>query len=75
MPIIDMFIITMYEIMQKQCENVKGIACSDKPKENYGPNLQLPSALLSFIVSFSPLLAVSPTNELFWFTLTAGSCL
>lgn len=58
-----MFIKTKYEITQKQCENVKGFPCHDRPKENGGLNLQVPWALLSFIVTFSPLLAVSPTKN------------
>ncbi len=32
--------------------NVKGVARSDKPTENYCPNLQFPSTLLSILASF-----------------------
>ncbi len=31
---------------------MKGVACSDKPIENYHPTLQFPSALWSYIVTF-----------------------
>lgn len=65
-----MFIKTKYEIVLKQCENVKRFSCHDRPTENDNLNLQVPWALLSFIVTFSPLLAVSPPKELFVFTLS-----
>ncbi len=42
--------------------NVKEVARSNKPTDNYRPTLQFPSALRSFIASFGSLL---------WFTLTA----
>ncbi len=38
--------------MQKHSDNVKVVVCSDETTENYQPNLQLPSALQSFIASF-----------------------
>lgn len=40
---------TMYQMtMQKQCDYVRGAACSHEPTENYHPNLQLSAALWSF---------------------------
>ncbi len=37
--------------MWKQCDNVKGVYYSDEPTENHNLNVQLPSALQSFIAS------------------------
>ncbi len=45
-----------------QCDNVKGVARSDEPTENYHLNLQLPSTLPSFIVSFSSLARSFPVS-------------
>ncbi len=40
----------MYQkTMGKQCNNVKWVTHSDEPTENYQLNLQLPSALQSYI--------------------------
>lgn len=38
--------------------NVKGVTCSDQPKEDFFPTLQLPSTIWSILASFS---------SLFWF--------
>ncbi len=43
-------------------DNVNGVACSDEPTENYSLNLQRPSALRSFIVSFSSLFSCQATT-------------
>ncbi len=51
--------------------NVRSIAPSHEPPENYQLNLQLPLALQSFIVSFSSLLICLASTLLFWFSLTA----
>ena len=48
-----------YMTMYKQCDNVKEVARSDEPPENYQVILQLPSALRSFIVSFGLLFQLS----------------
>ena len=51
--------------------NVRGDARSDEPTENYHPTLQFPSALWSFIASFSSLFSCPAATLLFWFTLSA----
>ncbi len=40
--------------MWQHCDNVQGVTHSDEPTENNHLNLQLSSALRSFIVIFSP---------------------
>ncbi len=54
--------------------NVRGVAYSDEPTENYHPILQFPSTLQSFIASFKLIVLVfwlATLTLLFWFTLTA----
>lgn len=46
----------------------------DEPSENYQLNLQLASALWSFMVSFSSLLSCAFHNFAVWFTLTTLCC-
>ncbi len=45
--------------------NVKGVTCSDKPTKNHPPTLQLPSALQSFLASFSSLFGFTACNLCF----------
>lgn len=59
--------------MRTQCDNVKEVARSDEPKENYHLNLKRRSALWSFKVSVSSLFSCLATTLLFLFTLTAFS--
>lgn len=42
-------------------DNVNGVMSSDKPTENHHPTLQFPSALQSFLASFSSLFWLSST--------------